>query len=537
LFAHRGQVWDMAANARGVVDATTGDRIFASFQWGLDDSVNTLAHTEALAPQITDPDLAQDSKYPIFFRSPDPVTISGPGGLGQTRGYASAPISPSGALSGLSFTGAAGEQGATAQGAGGTIGFASPLQMDGLGYTVEIDFNNNGSFADSGDVIDNSGDLESSGGNSFSWNGQDATGSTPACGSYAYRVRSTLAEVHLTMSDVETSAGTQIERLSLPSDPVLGDPFAASYNDVDPYKGVATTNASPSAVNQGTSGPTFHAWSLSTGNADFVDTWMRLPEVSSSGTLRVLCPGEVSVDKRASDGRVVVGDTVSYRLVARNNSSGQADGVVVEDRVPSKLDVRSASSTQGDCTVSGNRVRCEIGAVAPGQEATVTVRAVAVEAGRSTNTGVVVAERCPAAQCDTDPAKVTIVKPKLRVAKTAGKARVRAGGIVTYAIRVTNPSKRAVRNVRTCDHLPAGLVAVKASAKVKVSEGRYCWTAKRIGAGKSKSYELTVRTLPGAAGRTVNRATASSGGVRDTARAARAVRVLPRQAAGGGITG
>jgi uncharacterized repeat protein (TIGR01451 family) len=199
--------------------------------------------------------------------------------------------------------------------------------------------------------------------------------------------------------------------------------------------------------------------------------------------------------------------------------------------------VRSASSTQGDCDVSGNRVRCEIGTLASGAEATVTLRAVAVEAGQSTNTGIVVAERCPAAQCDTDPARVTIVKPKLRVAKTADKARVRAGGLVSYTIRVTNPSKAAVRNVRTCDHLPAGLVAVKASPKVKVSEGRYCWTAKRIGAGKSKSYELTVRTLPGAAGRTVNRATASSAGVRDTARAARAVRVLPRQAAGGGVTG
>jgi uncharacterized repeat protein (TIGR01451 family) len=140
-------------------------------------------------------------------------------------------------------------------------------------------------------------------------------------------------------------------------------------------------------------------------------------------------------------------------------------------------------------------------------------------------------------QCDPDPAKVTIVKPKLRVAKAAAKARVRAGGIVTYTIRVSNPSKAAVRNLRTCDHLPAGLVTVKGSPKVKVSEGRYCWTAKRIGAGKSKSYELTVRTLPGAAGRTVNRATASSAGVRDTARAARAVQVLPRQAAGGGVTG
>jgi hypothetical protein len=35
---------------------------------------------------------------------------------------------------------------------------------------------------------------------------------------------------------------------------------------------------------------------------------------------------------------------------------------------------------------------------------------------------------------------------------------VRAGELVTYVIRLTNPSKRAVRHMRTCDHLPAGPV-------------------------------------------------------------------------------
>jgi uncharacterized repeat protein (TIGR01451 family) len=541
LFSHRGQLWDLAANDRGVVDATTGNRIFASFQYGTSAS-NAVVYFEALAPQITAPDLAVDSRHPMFFKRVDSIVIDGPGGLGETRGFASAPISPSGALSGLTFTGAGGEQGATAQGSGGTIRFASPPQMNGLGYTVEIDLDQNGSFGDGNDVVDESGDLNAAGGNSFAWNGQDAAGATPACGSYAYRVRSTLAEVHLTMADVENSGGTQIERLSLPSDPALGNPFAASYNDTDPYKGTAVTNTSPVAVNDGVSGPTFHAWTANTGNTDFVDTWMRLPEVTASGTLQVCLPpppppGEVSVDKRASDGRVVVGDTVTYRLVAKNNSAGQADGVVVEDQVPSKLDVRSASSTQGDCTVEGNRVRCEIGALAVGEEATVTVRAVATEAGQSTNTGIVVAERCPAAQCDTDPATVTIVKPKLRVAKTAAKARVRAGNTVTYAIRVTNPSKRAVRNVRTCDLLPAGLVPVSTTPKVKVSKGRYCWTTRRLGAGKSKRYEIIIRALPGAAGRTVTRATASSPAARSTARAARAVRVLGDQGAGGGVTG
>jgi uncharacterized repeat protein (TIGR01451 family) len=352
-------------------------------------------------------------------------------------------------------------------------------------------------------------------------------------------VRSTLAEAHFTQFDVERSGGTQIERLSLPGDPALGDPLAASYDDVDPYRGTAVSNASPAAVSDGESGATFHSWTTSP-DLSLVDTWVRLPVVAATGTLELRCappPSAVSVDKRASDGRVVVGDAVVYRLVASNNGAGPADDVVVEDRVPTKLDVRGASSTQGDCTVAGNRVRCELGELGAGAEATVTVRAVAVEAGRSTNTGIVVAETCPQAGCDTDPARVRIVKPKLRVAKTAAKRRVLAGGLVTYAIRVSNPSEAAVRRVRTCDHLPAGLVAVRASAGVRVSKGRYCWTAKRIRAGRAKRYEITVRALPGAAGRVVNRASVAGTALRATARAARAVQVLPGQALGGGVTG
>jgi uncharacterized repeat protein (TIGR01451 family) len=290
FFEHAGDVWDLAADDRGVIDAASRERLFASFQWGDSDidEDNSLEHTEAVAPLLTAPDLGQDGRFPIFFRRPDPIAISGNEGLAEAGGFAQAPIAPSGAFTSASFAGAGGEAGATLRGSGGTLGFTAPPQMDGLEYTVEIDLNANGSFGDTGDVTA-TGDLDSAG-NAFAWDGRDATGALPACGSYAYRLRATLAEVHLTQSDVETSGGTLIERLSLPGDPALGDPLAASYNDVDPYKGVAITNTSPDAVSEGASGPGFHAWSASTGNADFVDTWMRLPEVSSSGTLEVRCP-------------------------------------------------------------------------------------------------------------------------------------------------------------------------------------------------------------------------------------------------------
>jgi uncharacterized repeat protein (TIGR01451 family) len=358
FFVHNAVSWDLTANARGVIDATTGARTFASFQYGG-------GFTEAIAPQLTAPDVAADSRFPIFFHPVDPVAISGPGGLAQTRGYATAPISPSTALSGLTFTGAGGAPGATAQGSGGTISFASQAPMNGLGYTTEIDLNHNGTFGDANDVVHSTADL-SSAGNSFAWNGRDANGATPPCGSYQYRVRSTVAEAHLTQGDVEQSAGTQIERLTLPSDPALGDPFAASYDDVDPYKATAVTDAAPGAVDQGVSSPTFHAWTTNTGNDDFVDTWVRLPDVVASGTLQVCLPPStasptpttpattapprapgtttkprpkprLTLNTTVNRTTVRAGATVTFTLRVRNPSTRSLRSVRVCDRLPAGL--------------------------------------------------------------------------------------------------------------------------------------------------------------------------------------------------------
>jgi hypothetical protein len=50
----------------------------------------------------------------------------------------------------------------------------------------------------------------------------------------------------------------------------------------------------------GISGPGFHAWTADSGNVDFVDTWVRLPE-SASGTLEVRCPAEQPVARDAAE--------------------------------------------------------------------------------------------------------------------------------------------------------------------------------------------------------------------------------------------
>jgi hypothetical protein len=295
VFNPRNKSWDLVANGSGVIDATTREPIDASFQWGPGGTVYppTLEPTfgQAVAPQMWEGDGALDDRFPFFFRPPDPIVFSGPGGLGETRGYATTPMVPQGGLTpALAFTGAAGGAGSTVQGSGGAISIAAP-QLRGQEYAVTLDLDRDGTFG-GGDDVELDGTFAGPGA-TVNWDGRDSTGAVVPCGvDYEYEATSTLPAVHLVQSDTGSEAGIEIERLSLPADLVLGNPLAAGYDDTDPYKATAVTNTVPNAISEGTSGPTFHGWSASTGRADFTDTWVAARPVDGAGSFAVQCPAE-----------------------------------------------------------------------------------------------------------------------------------------------------------------------------------------------------------------------------------------------------
>ncbi|MBB4660558.1 DUF11 domain-containing protein [Conexibacter arvalis] len=126
------------------------------------------------------------------------------------------------------------------------------------------------------------------------------------------------------------------------------------------------------------------------------------------------------------------------------------------------------------------------------------------------------------------------VTPTIDVSGNA--RRVRAGGTITYVLRVRNPSRRALRNVRVCHRLAPGIVFVGSKPKATVRRGRHCMTIKRLGARKAKTFRLTARALRGAAGKKVNVVTVTANGAR-TRRARTTVTVFGARSVGGGVTG
>jgi uncharacterized repeat protein (TIGR01451 family) len=128
------------------------------------------------------------------------------------------------------------------------------------------------------------------------------------------------------------------------------------------------------------------------------------------------------------------------------------------------------------------------------------------------------------------------VTDALNAPAKVASVKTTAGALISYTIRVTNPTQGTARDVRTCDRLPVGLVYVSSKRRAKLTGGRYCWRAKTLRPHQSKRYRITVRALPGASGKTVNRASTNAPQAK-TARDQRKVRVLPAAARSGGVTG
>jgi uncharacterized repeat protein (TIGR01451 family) len=212
--------------------------------------------------------------------------------------------------------------------------------------------------------------------------------------------------------------------------------------------------------------------------------------------------------------------------------------------VPAKvLSVRSSAS--GIASVKGAAatctrtlpMSCSLGAIPSGRKVTIKLVVIPKAPGKVRNTATVTAlEVDPVTANDVDAVTVFVAKPTLGLVMRADRASIEAGREITYTLRVRNPTELALRHVRTCDTLPAGLVYVSSDARADLSRGRRCWSARRLGAHEAITYRLTARALDGISGRHINRARATSPDA-ISVRARSTVRVTPRQIEGGGVTG
>jgi uncharacterized repeat protein (TIGR01451 family) len=167
-------------------------------------------------------------------------------------------------------------------------------------------------------------------------------------------------------------------------------------------------------------------------------------------------PADLSIDKTASPDQVGVNGTLTYTLTVKNHGPGTATGVTVSDPLPATTTFVSDATSQGSCAGT-TRVTCDVGTLANGATATITIRVTATTAGTITNTATVAGNQTdPRPGNNTDSVTTRVVAPDLDLRKTGSPNPVRAGATLTYTITVHNGGPGAATGVSVNDPLPTG---------------------------------------------------------------------------------
>ena len=248
-------------------------------------------------------------------------------------------------------------------------------------------------------------------------------------------------------------------------------------------------------------------------------------------------PVDLQIVKHVNHGVAKFGQVLTYTLDVKNNGPGTVPDAIVTDTSALPLHPLSIKPSQGSCS-SKVPFKCNLGTLAAGATATITIRAIPRQTGTEINSVTIEPGCLSAANCppggpprDTNPSNntshaKTTVHPYLTLVKTVSKRVVNAGQKVSYRLKVANPTPVALKNVRVCDRLPLGLVFVSSNPRARLRNGSYCWTFKSLGAHRSATIKLIARVLQGASRSLVNHAIATAPGV-PSARAHRRLRVIP----------
>jgi uncharacterized repeat protein (TIGR01451 family) len=185
--------------------------------------------------------------------------------------------------------------------------------------------------------------------------------------------------------------------------------------------------------------------------------------VKLSSTVSTPLLADLSISKTASPEPVTVGNKLAYTIVVRNNGPSDASGAVVSDTLPSGVSLGSANSTQGSCTQAVGVVTCNIGGLASGTSATVTIVATPNVAGIINNTASVKAsENDPTPANNSATARSTVNPPvDLSISKSDSPDPVTVGNNLTYTIVVSN-GPAPDTGVVVADTLPANVTFVSA---------------------------------------------------------------------------
>jgi len=129
-------------------------------------------------------------------------------------------------------------------------------------------------------------------------------------------------------------------------------------------------------------------------------------------TLQVVSPtsADLALTKTASPNPGQAGAPLSYRITATNNGPATATNVIVTDTLPAGVAFVSAAATQGNCNGSGP-VNCNLGNLAVGSSAVVTIVVTPSTPGQIINTASVTANESDFDSTNNTASTTTVIQP------------------------------------------------------------------------------------------------------------------------------
>lgn len=241
---------------------------------------------------------------------------------------------------------------------------------------------------------------------------------------------------------------------------------------------------------------------LGIGLAMLVALWLALAFFSSPAWAQA----ELTVNKTGDPRTVVAGQEVTYTIDVINSGNEDARNVTLTDKLPNEFNFVSANSTNGNCVEGGGTAAdpdvdatCNLGPLAVGEVATVTVVATATQVGTFPN-------EASASSPDVDPpvsdTANTRVVPNLDIDKLDDRDPINVGSNILYTLRVINQGSTPVAagDVVVIDDLPIDevrLVDVSSNSfdcnPLDPPTGRIrCVSSVELGPGESASIKITV---------------------------------------------